>query len=52
MTINRYELINRHNPVLREFTPLAPLAGGNGELAFTADVTGIQTFPEVCHIPA
>jgi protein-glucosylgalactosylhydroxylysine glucosidase len=26
--------------------PLAPLSIGNGEFAFTADVTGLQTFPQ------
>lgn len=45
--INRKELVQRHNPILRDFAPKTPLSVGNGELAFTADVTGLQTFPEM-----
>src|SRR5215475_13920308 len=45
--INRAALVSRHSPVLRHFDPLSPLSVGNGEFAFTADVTGLQTFPEV-----
>src|SRR4051794_34801088 len=43
--IQRTSLVRRHNPVLRGFEPLAPLSVGNGEFAFTADITGLQTFP-------
>ena len=32
--------------MLRQFDPENPLSVGNGEFAFTADVTGLQTFPE------
>ncbi len=39
--------MERHNPVLRAFDPRAPLSVGNGEFAFTADVTGLQTFPQL-----
>src|SRR3982750_3269222 len=45
--IDRYALVSRHNPVLRKFEPLSPLTVGNGEFAFTCDVTGLQTFPEL-----
>lgn len=45
-SIDREVLIRRHNPVLRKPDPLTPLSVGNGEFAFTADVTGLQTFPE------
>src|SRR5215813_6093969 len=45
--IDRAALVNRHSPVLRQVDPLSPLSVGNGEFAFTADVTGLQTFPEV-----
>ena len=38
--------MDRHRPVLRALDPEAPLSVGNGELAFTADVTGLQTFAE------
>lgn len=44
--IDRAALVNRHNPVLRKLDPLSPLSLGNGEFAFTADITGLQTFPE------
>jgi hypothetical protein len=44
--IDRAALVRRHDPVLRKLDPLAPLSIGNGEFAFTADVTGLQTFPE------
>jgi protein-glucosylgalactosylhydroxylysine glucosidase len=45
--IDRRALVERHNPVLRQFDPQAPLSVGNGEFAFTADVTGLQTFPQL-----
>jgi hypothetical protein len=44
--IDRRALVDRHRPVLRALDPEAPLSVGNGELAFTADVTGLQTFAE------
>src|SRR5215204_7711716 len=44
--IDRAALVRRHDPVLRQLDPLSPLSVGNGEFAFTADVTGLQTFPE------
>src|SRR5215471_1966804 len=44
--IDRASLVARHCPVLRDFNPLSPLSLGNGEFAFTADITGLQTFPE------
>jgi len=31
---------------MRQLDPLSPLSLGNGEFAFTADITGLQTFPE------
>lgn len=43
MAINRQELIARHNPILKEIDVSSPLSVGNGELAFTADVTGLQS---------
>ncbi|HYW69428.1 MAG TPA: hypothetical protein VE961_00245 [Pyrinomonadaceae bacterium] len=45
-SIDRKALVTRHNPVLRKFDPLSPLSIGNGEFAFTADATGLQTFPD------
>ena len=44
--IDRHALVTRHNPVLTQPNKLSPLTVGNGEFAFTADVTGLQTFPE------
>src|SRR5437867_6927290 len=43
--IDRKALVARHNPTLYKFDPLSPFSVGNGEFAFTADVTGLQTFP-------
>jgi len=45
--IDRRSLVRRHNPTLDGFDPSAPLSAGNGELAFTADATGLQSFPEL-----
>jgi hypothetical protein len=44
--IDRRAVVARHQPVLRAFHTESPLSVGNGELAFTADVTGLQTFAE------
>ncbi len=43
--IDRCAVVARHSPVLTDFSPRSPLSVGNGEFAFTADVTGLQTFP-------
>jgi hypothetical protein len=45
-SINRHALVMQHNPVIREIDALSPLTVGNGKFAFTADVTGLQSFPE------
>lgn len=42
--IDRHALVTRHNVKLDRSDILAPLSVGNGEFAFTADVTGLQTF--------
>ncbi|MFP4017542.1 MAG: glycoside hydrolase family 65, partial [Halanaerobiales bacterium] len=44
--IDRFKVVNRHNPELSSFNNKSPLSVGNGEFAFTADITGLQTFPE------
>lgn len=44
--IDRFALVSRHNPKLRNFDLLSPLSVGNGEFAFTCDPTGLQTFAE------
>ncbi len=42
--IDRHALVTRHNPHVTSADPWAPLSVGNGRFAFTADVTGLQTF--------
>lgn len=44
--IDRRALVARHNPVVRSVDPWATLSVGNGRFAFTADITGLQSFPE------
>ncbi len=44
--IFRRDLVKRHNPVIRSIDPRSPLTVGNGEFAFTADISGLQTIPE------
>jgi protein-glucosylgalactosylhydroxylysine glucosidase len=46
-TIDRRALVRRHNPVLTGIDPRSPLSVGNGEFAFTADVTGLQSLPDL-----
>ena len=43
--IDRRALVDRHRVVVREIDPRSPLSVGNGEFCFTADLTGLQTFP-------
>ena len=45
--IDRQDLVQRHNPILKAIDPMSPLSVGNGEFAFTADVTGLQSFPDL-----
>jgi protein-glucosylgalactosylhydroxylysine glucosidase len=45
--IDRQALVARHNVVLTKLDPENPLQVGNGEFAFTADATGLQTFPDL-----
>ena len=44
--IDRQALVERNNPHVTTLDPLSSLSVGNGRFAFTADVTGLQTFPE------
>lgn len=44
--IDRRARVARHDPVIRAVDPFAPLTVGNGTFAFTADATGLQTFPD------
>lgn len=41
--IDRYALVQRNNPHITEIDTMASLSVGNGEFAFTCDVTGLQT---------
>ena len=44
--IDRRALVGRHDVTFRKIDPIAALMVGNGNFAFTADITGLQTFPE------
>lgn len=44
--IDRRRVVDRHAPVVRSIDPFSVLTVGNGEFAFTADLTGLQSFPE------
>ena len=41
--IDRKKVVSRHNPIHNEVMYHHPLSVGNGELAYTVDVTGFQT---------
>jgi hypothetical protein len=47
-TIDRRAVVRRHNPTIKKFDPFSALTIGNGNFAFTADVTGLQTFAQDC----
>lgn len=44
--IDRFDLVTRHNIENTLIDSLNSLSVGNGEFAFTVDITGLQTFPE------
>ncbi len=44
--IDRHALVSRHNPRITAVDSLSSLSVGNGNFAFTVDITGLQTFPE------
>ena len=44
--INRQAVVKRHTVVLNKADTLASLSVGNGKFCFTADITGLQTFPD------
>ena len=46
-SIDRYSLVTRHNIENSVIDSLNSLTTGNGEFAFTVDITGLQTFPEL-----
>lgn len=43
----RHAIVSRHDPAFHSADIHAPLSVGNGEFAFTADFTGLQTFPDL-----
>ena len=45
--IDRRALVERNSPRIDRIDTLASLTVGNGGFAFTTDVTGLQTFPEL-----
>ncbi len=45
-SIDRKSLVERNNPQVTKFDPLSSLSVGNGEFAFTTDITGLQTFQQ------
>ena len=44
--MDRKALVSRHNPANTRLDTRSPLTVGNGEFAFTADITGLQSFPD------
>ncbi|RRJ66648.1 glycoside hydrolase family 65 [Paenibacillus oralis] len=49
--MDRRQIVERHQPELDRWDPLSPFAVGNGEFAFSADITGLQTFPQQYEVP-
>lgn len=49
--IDRKALVQRHNVSFNAMDPRSPLTVGNGNFAFTADVTGLQTIPDAYPAP-
>ncbi|HLL91164.1 MAG TPA: hypothetical protein VK324_17840, partial [Tepidisphaeraceae bacterium] len=45
--LDRKAIVSRHAPVLHRADTLNAFEVGNGDFAFTADVTGLQTFPNL-----
>jgi len=46
-SIDRKAWVTRHNPVATHIDPQSPFTVGNGHFAMTADVTGLQSLPDV-----
>ncbi|WP_377272841.1 hypothetical protein [Peterkaempfera sp. SMS 1(5)a] len=51
MTVDRAAVVSRHRIAVREIHGQSPLAVGNGEFAFTLDVTGLQSLPHRYPLP-
>lgn len=50
--IDRRDLVRRHTVEVHGDAAASPLSVGNGEFCFTADATGLQTFPDRYPVPA
>ncbi|MBP2266958.1 hypothetical protein J3A64_002422 [Pseudarthrobacter sp. PvP004] len=50
--INREALVRRHNVRQEHFDPRSPVSVGNGEFAFTMDLTGLQSLPDTYPVGA
>ena len=44
--MDRQKIVSGRSPKVTRIDAYSPLSVGNGEFAFTADATGLQTFPE------
>ncbi|MFJ5955466.1 hypothetical protein ACIQC5_05835 [Paenarthrobacter sp. NPDC092416] len=51
-SINRKELVRRHNVRQQSLDPRSPVSVGNGEFAFTVDLTGLQSLPDAYPVGA
>ncbi|MFC0331866.1 glycoside hydrolase family 65 [Paenibacillus sepulcri] len=49
--MDRRQIVERHQPELNKWDPVSPFSVGNGEFAFSADITGLQTFPDQYEVP-
>ncbi|MNW33390.1 hypothetical protein D3C74_103510 [compost metagenome] len=49
--IDRKTVVTRNHPILTQIEPRSPLSVGNGEFAFSADFTGLQSYPDAYEIP-
>ncbi|NMI03677.1 glycoside hydrolase family 65 [Paenibacillus sp. SZ31] len=49
--MDRQSVVTRNHPVLTQLEPRSPLSVGNGEFAFSADFTGLQTYPDLYELP-
>ena len=47
-SIDRKAVLLRNSPKVTAFAPLNSLSVGNGHFATTVDITGMQSFPELC----
>ena len=45
--IDRKKLVERHTIIIEKADSLSSLSVGNGQFAFTVDVTGLQSFPNI-----